>query len=159
MHAEMVYVECNGDAAAFVEAVKKVTGKGKTLVLACKDADAVKAALDVCKDEKPIVNGADASNYEKMVEIANENDVPVYEDNSLATVLSQLDLGREIPEELYKAVVDIYAYFLHFVPGSWQSEEKEEEQETGEAIQEKDEIHVGVPEEAGQPEWEDLSEG
>ena len=29
----------------------------------------------------------------------------------------------------------------------------------GEAIQEKDEIHVGVPEEAGQPEWEDLSEG
>ena len=97
---------------------------------------------------------------EKMVEIANENDVPVYEDNSLATVLSQLDLGREIPEELYKAVVDIYAYFLHFVPGSWQSEEKEEEQETGEAIQEKDEIHVGVPEEeAGQPEWENLSEG
>ena len=91
---------------------------------------------------------------EKMVEIANENDVPVYEDKS------QLDLGREIPEELYKAVVDIYAYFLHFVPGSWQSEEKEEEQETGEAIQEKDEIHVGVPEEeAGQPEWEDLSEG
>lgn len=72
MHAEMVYVECNGDSAAFVEAVKKVTGKGKTIVLACKDADTVKAALDVCKAEKPIVNGADASNYEKMVEIAKE---------------------------------------------------------------------------------------
>lgn len=55
---------------------------------------------------------------EKMVEIANETGVPVYEDNSLATVLSQLNLGTEIPEELYKAVVDIYAYFLHFVPGS-----------------------------------------
>lgn len=72
MHAEMVYVECNGDAAAFVEAVKKVTGKGKTIVLACKDADAAKAALDVCKAEKPILNGADASNYEKMVELAKE---------------------------------------------------------------------------------------
>lgn len=55
---------------------------------------------------------------EKMVEIANDSGVPVYEDNSLATVLSQLNLGTEIPEELYKAVVDIYAYFLHFVPGS-----------------------------------------
>lgn len=55
---------------------------------------------------------------QKMVEIANDNGVPVYEDNSLATVLSQLNLGVEIPEELYKAVVDIYAYFLHFVPGS-----------------------------------------
>lgn len=39
------------------------------------------------------------------MEIANDNGVPVYEDNSLATVLSQLNLGAEIPEELYKAVV------------------------------------------------------
>lgn len=63
---------------------------------------------------------------EKMVEIANDNGVPVYEDNSLATVLSQLNLGAEIPEELYKAVVDIYAYFLHFVPGSTLPEEERE---------------------------------
>lgn len=54
---------------------------------------------------------------EKIVEVANENDVPVYEDNSLASVLSQLELGREIPNELYKTVVDIYVYFLQFTPG------------------------------------------
>lgn len=53
---------------------------------------------------------------EKIVEVANDNGVPVYEDNSLATVLTQLNLGAEIPEELYQAVVDIYAYFLKFVP-------------------------------------------
>ena len=46
---------------------------------------------------------------EKIVEVANDNGVPVYEDNSLATVLTQLNLGSEIPEELYQAVVDIYA--------------------------------------------------
>ena len=40
----------------------------------------------------------------------------IVEDNSLATVLTQLNLGAEIPEELYQAVVDIYAYFLKFVP-------------------------------------------
>lgn len=53
---------------------------------------------------------------EKIVEVANDNGVPVYEDNSLATVLTQLNLGSEIPEELYQTVVDIYAYFLKFVP-------------------------------------------
>lgn len=73
---------------------------------------------------------------EKMVEVANESGVPVYEDNSLATVLSQLNLGTEIPEELYKAVVDIYAYFLRFVPGSVeQTREQTEdvEDETGDS--------------------------
>ncbi len=42
--------------------------------------------------------------------------MPIYEDNSLATMLSQLQLGQEIPEALYQAVVDIYLYFLEFDP-------------------------------------------
>ena len=37
MHAEMVYVEYTGDVAAYVEAVKKVTGIGKTIILYCTD--------------------------------------------------------------------------------------------------------------------------
>ncbi len=45
---------------------------------------------------------------EKIVEVATDSGVPVYEDNSLATVLSQMELGREIPEELYQAIVEIY---------------------------------------------------
>ena len=51
---------------------------------------------------------------EKIVETANMADVPVYEDTSLATVLSQLELGAQIPEEVYKAVVEIYVYFLNY---------------------------------------------
>lgn len=53
---------------------------------------------------------------EKIVEVAAENGVPVYEDTSLATMLSQLQLGQEIPESLYRFIVDIYVYFLHFDP-------------------------------------------
>ena len=45
-----------------------------------------------------------------------ERIVEVAEDNSLATILSQMELGREIPEELYQAIVDIYIYFLQFDP-------------------------------------------
>lgn len=53
---------------------------------------------------------------EKIIETAVDSGVPVYEDTSLATVLSQMELGREIPEELYQAVVEIYIYFLSFDP-------------------------------------------
>ena len=53
---------------------------------------------------------------ERIVEVAVDSGVPVYEDNSLATILSQMELGREIPEELYQAIVDIYIYFLQFDP-------------------------------------------
>lgn len=53
---------------------------------------------------------------EKIVEVASDNNIPVYEDTSLATILSRLELGTEVPEELYKAIVDIYVYFLKFSP-------------------------------------------
>ena len=72
MHAEMVYVEYTGDVAAYVEAVKKVTGIGKTIILSCTDVEAAKAALEVCKAEKPILDGANASNYEAMSKVATD---------------------------------------------------------------------------------------
>lgn len=53
---------------------------------------------------------------EKIVEVASDHGVPVYEDTSLATILAQLELGQEIPESLYQAVVEIYLYFLEFDP-------------------------------------------
>jgi len=40
--------------------------------------------------------------------------VPVYEDDSLASLLTQMKLGAEIPEELFQAIVEIYIYFLGF---------------------------------------------
>ena len=68
---------------------------------------------------------------EKIVETAQKNGVPVYEDNSLATMLTQLKLGQEIPEELYRAIVEIYVYFLKFDPNSQNREKKPAVQETG----------------------------
>ncbi|MEG0780918.1 MAG: EscU/YscU/HrcU family type III secretion system export apparatus switch protein [Oscillospiraceae bacterium] len=53
---------------------------------------------------------------ERIVEVAADSGVPIYEDNSLATILSQLQLGQEIPEALYQAIVEIYVYFLKFNP-------------------------------------------
>ncbi len=80
---------------------------------------AVALKYDENKNAAPIIV-ASGMGYmaERIVEVAGKNGVPIYEDNSLATVLTQLNLGSEIPEELYRAVVDIYAYFLRFAPKS-----------------------------------------
>ena len=53
---------------------------------------------------------------ERIAEAAAEAGVPVYEDDSLAVLLSQMKLGSAIPEELYQAVVEIYLYFLDYKP-------------------------------------------
>ena len=71
---------------------------------------------------------------EKIVEVAAESGVPIYEDNSLATMLSQLSLGQEIPDSLYRAIVEIYVYFLHFDP-TGKGLQKQEKQEGGPAPQ------------------------
>lgn len=78
---------------------------------------AVALKYDETQNSAPVIV-ASGMGYvaEKIVEIANDNGVPVYEDNSLATVLTQMKLGKEIPPELYQTIVDIYAYFLKYVP-------------------------------------------
>ncbi|WP_124066941.1 EscU/YscU/HrcU family type III secretion system export apparatus switch protein [Clostridium sp. E02] len=80
---------------------------------------AVALKYDDAKNRSPVIV-ASGMGYmaEKIVEAANENGVPVYEDNSLATILTQLELGSQVPEELYQAIVDIYLYFLDFAPGT-----------------------------------------
>lgn len=59
---------------------------------------------------------------ERITETALEAGVPIYEDDSLAVLLSQMKLGSTIPEELYRAVVEIYLYFLNYVPDDTEEE-------------------------------------
>lgn len=47
---------------------------------------------------------------EKIIETAREHNVPLQEDAALATVLSKLDIGHEIPKELYVAVAHVLAF-------------------------------------------------
>ena len=74
MYTEMVYVNHSEDAKVdFVELVKKAADiEGRVLIIDTKDVELAKAALEVSKDKKPILNGADASNYEAMNAVATE---------------------------------------------------------------------------------------
>ena len=47
---------------------------------------------------------------DKIIAIANENGVPLQENDGLVNILSQMDLGEEIPENLYRAVAEVIAF-------------------------------------------------
>ena len=91
-----------------------------------RDASNMAVALQYGAGDAAPVVVASGMGYmaEKIVETAADAGVPIYEDNSLATALTQLKLGQEIPEELYRAIVEIYVYFLNFDP-----EEKEKKEQ------------------------------
>lgn len=74
MHAELLYVNYDEASGAdkYVELVKKAAAAGKVLVLGCTDPEVAAKALAECKDGKPILNGANASNYEAMNKVATE---------------------------------------------------------------------------------------
>lgn len=47
---------------------------------------------------------------ENILKEAQKHDVPVYEDEKMATILTQLQVGEEIPEELYELVAKIMVF-------------------------------------------------
>lgn len=96
MYVELLNVEYTGDAAAYAKLVKRLMGEGRTLILDCTDVDAAKAALDISKDSKPILNGATPENFAAMSEIA-----------SAAGVV--LGVRGSSMDELYDTVVAIEA--------------------------------------------------
>ncbi len=47
---------------------------------------------------------------EKIIEKAQEADVPIHRDDKLADTLSRLEIGQMIPPELYEAVAEILLF-------------------------------------------------
>lgn len=57
-----------------------------------------------------ILANAKGENASKIISLAKENGIPIKEDKDLVEVLSKLDLGDEIPPNMYKAVAEIFAF-------------------------------------------------
>lgn len=49
---------------------------------------------------------------EKIIEVARAHDIPIEENEILAGALSHVELGDEIPQELYKAVAEVLIFVL-----------------------------------------------
>ena len=55
---------------------------------------------------------ARASIGAKIIEVAKAHDIPIEENEVLAGALSNVELGDEIPAELYKAVAEVLIFVL-----------------------------------------------
>ena len=55
---------------------------------------------------------ARASIGAKIVELASDHDIPIEENEVLAGALSHVEIGDEIPPDLYKAVAEVLVFVL-----------------------------------------------
>ncbi|MCX7677739.1 MAG: EscU/YscU/HrcU family type III secretion system export apparatus switch protein [Spirochaetes bacterium] len=68
-------------------------------------------ALEYDGSEAPsVIASAQGKLAEKIIEIARMHNVPLYEDADLAEALSLLKVGEKIPENLFKAVAEVFGY-------------------------------------------------
>ncbi len=74
--------------------------KKKAIAIAYEGGD--KAPEIVAKGEGTIA--------ENIIEEAKKNDVPVYEDKKLANLLTELEIGNQIPPEVYELVARILMF-------------------------------------------------
>lgn len=74
-----------------------------------KVAAAIK--YDAEKSNAPKVTASGKGSIaDKIIELAQEQGIPIKNDPDLVQVLSKLKVGSEIPLELYKAVAEILAF-------------------------------------------------
>ena len=76
-----------------------------------KQVHAVALKYDVDKGKAPrIMATGKGSVAEMILQVAESNKVPFYEDDTLVDILSKLDLDTEIPPELFTLVAEILAF-------------------------------------------------
>lgn len=72
-------------------------------------------ALTYSRDQAPkVIAKGKGLIAENIIEAAKKNNVAIQEDPSLIEVLSKLDIHQQIPEELYEAVAEIFAFVYRF---------------------------------------------
>ena len=47
---------------------------------------------------------------DKIIALAQEQNIPIKQDKDLITLLEKIDVGKEIPESLYKVVAELLAW-------------------------------------------------
>lgn len=76
-----------------------------------KDRLAVALEYDHAGAPRVVAKGRGALG-DKIVEVAKAHDVPIEENEVLAGALANVELGDEIPAELYKAVAEVLVFVL-----------------------------------------------
>jgi len=83
--------------------------------MSASERDQLAVALHYDKDRKGaprVVAKGKGTIGQKIIEVARANDIPIEENEVLAGALSRVEIGNEIPTELYKAVAEVLIFVL-----------------------------------------------
>ena len=71
-------------------------------------------ALEYDGDSAPRVTAKGRDTLaEQILQIARQHNIPIQENQPLASLLANIELGEEIPESLYLAVAQVIAFAYH----------------------------------------------
>lgn len=63
------------------------------------------------KDNAPkVVAKGQGEVAKNIIKLASENEVPIKEDADLVELLSKVEIDREVPPTLYKAVAEVFSF-------------------------------------------------
>ena len=76
-----------------------------------KSLKAIAVKYDVDKDKAPkVIATGKGAVAKEILKVAEENNIPMYEDPTLADLLGKLELDSEIPAEMYTLVAEVLAF-------------------------------------------------
>lgn len=83
---------------------------------------------DIGKDSAPkIIAKGKKETANNIIKIARENKIPIKKDEDLVELLSQLDIDKEIPATMYKAVAEIFSFIYDMTNKGKEVDDKLEE--------------------------------
>lgn len=78
-----------------------------------KKNKAVALRYNADTDKAPVIIASGSGNVaNKIIDIAEQNGIPVYRDDSAASLMCMLEVGNDIPPELYEVIAAIYCQLL-----------------------------------------------
>ena len=76
-----------------------------------KDSKAVALKYDKDVNNAPeVVASGQRYIATSIIKIAKQNDIPIKKDEDMVELLSKIDINKEVPDTMYKAVAEIFSF-------------------------------------------------
>ncbi len=95
--------------------------------MAAKDKKAVALRYEPDEDLAPVVVAAGYGDIaSRIIDVGEQRGIPVFRDDSTASLLCMLEVGRDVPVELYEVVAAVYVELMNISQKIKHSEEEQQ---------------------------------